>query len=393
MASRENLGFEWNRIWRSGWIRSKRVRAIRRKIVTFANWGIIQKYIIALFSLVVATLVRMMVDPIVGEMHPFVTYIFATIFCAWYCGLGPSIMTMVLGFLLAGYFFASPRGSVAMHGVDVQVGLVLYVFLSISSIWFSELMHRANRRAEATSKQLLLHQAELEHEVLLRKSAEEETVALLRRSVHLQEDERLRISRELHDQCGQDLVALQLGIQRAVQRLRNNRPSECEAVLKEVNQTLEGLGRELHTLAFELRPPSLDELGLKTAIESLLSLWSRRCGISVDFECRNWDTYRIRPEVSVTLYRVLQEGLNNVAKHSGSRDVSVILEMQEHQIVLILEDYGSGMKWGEDGIPTAIETYGLGIHGMEERMKAIGGSLEIESTIDQGTTIFARVSI
>lgn len=349
-------------------------------------------YLVAVASIVVATAVRLLIDPIVGEMHPFVTYIFAIIFCAWYCGLGPAILSMFLGFLAAAYFFANPRGSVAVYGADLQVGLVLYIVLSISSIVFSELMHRANRRAESTAQELMAKQVALEHEVRLRCLAENEKVALLRRVVSLQEEEKLRISRELHDQCGQDLVALQIGIQIAINKSHEGKSTECENVLRESTDTLDKLSRELHSLAFELRPPSLDDLGLRTTIESFLQLWSKRTHIQADFECRNWNKARISRDTSLVLYRVLQESLNNVAKHSNSSHVSVILEMQRDQVVEIIEDRGRGFDSTNESRDRATGR-GLGIHGMMERLATVGGSLEIESAQGTGTTVFARVPV
>jgi K+-sensing histidine kinase KdpD len=113
-----------------------------RKLKRWNRWySAIGKYLVALVSILVATLVRMLVDPIVGELHPFVTYIFAILFCAWYGGLGPAILSLILGFSAAAYFFASPRAFIALHGTDVQFGLVLYIILSISSIVFSKQMH------------------------------------------------------------------------------------------------------------------------------------------------------------------------------------------------------------------------------------------------------------
>ena len=130
-------------------------------------------------------------------------------------------------------------------------------------------------------------QMNLEQEILLRQTAEEERISLLRRFVSLQEEERRHISRELHDHCGQEIIALQLGMKRAVNIIETENQKEANACFQEVNEILSRLSGEIHDLAFDLRPPSLDELGLHTAICSLLELWSERVGITVDFECRN----------------------------------------------------------------------------------------------------------
>ena len=333
----------------------------------------------------------MLVDPIVGDRHPFVTYVLAIVFTSWCCGLWPAVLALVFGFLAAAYFFATPRGSIAISGLDMQVGLALYIIVGFSSILFSELMHMANRRAESIANQLQRKQTDLELEIQRRRSAEEAQVVLLRRFVSLQEEERRHISRELHDHCGQEIIALQLGMKRALDIIKVENEEEANDCFQGVNEILDRLARDIHDLAFDLRPPSLDELGLRTAIGSFLELWSDRVGITVDFECRNWSEKSLTLETSLTLYRVLQEALNNVAKHSGSRHVSIVLELQREWAVEIVEDQGIGFE--VDAAQDSTVRPPLGLLGMKERLTSVGGSLEIESAANKGTTLFARVPI
>ncbi len=350
------------------------------------------KYGIALVAIVVATWMRMLIDPIVGDRHPFVTYIMAIIFTAWYCGLWPAVLALVFGFLSAAYFFATPRGSIAIYGLDMQVGCAIYVAVGFSSILFSEQMRLAKTRAVSIANQLKLQQIDLELEIQRRRTAEGDRITLLRRFVTLQEEERRHISRELHDHCGQEIVALQLGMERALNAVKMESRAELTESFHEVQELLNRLSGEIHDLAFDLRPPSLDELGLNTAIGSFLERWSHRFQITVDFECRNWDESRLSSEASLSLYRVLQEALTNVAKHSGSRHVSVVLEIQKDVAVEIVEDQGIGF---EIDVSTQSETVRqpLGLLGMKERLASVGGSLEIESALSKGTTLFARVPI
>lgn len=334
----------------------------------------------------------MLVDPIVGDRHPFVTYILAIIFTSWCCGLWPAVFALVFGFLAAAYFFATPRGSIAISGLDMQVGLALYIVVGFSSILFSELMQLANRRTESIANQLKNKQIDLELEIQRRCKAEEERITLLRRFVSLQEEERRHISRELHDHCGQEIIALQLGMKRAVDIVKIEDQREANACFREVNEILDRLSGEIHDLAFDLRPPSLDELGLHTAIGSFVEVWSQRVQISVDFECRNWEENRLSSEVSLTLYRVLQEALTNVAKHSESRHVSIVLELQRDFAVEIVEDQGIGFEVDATADNSTIRQP-LGLLGMKERLASVGGTLEIESAAGKGTTLFARVPI
>ncbi len=274
----------------------------------------------------------MLADPIVGASQPFITYVLAIIFISWFCGLWPA------------------------------------------------------------AYQLRKKQLDLELEIQRRRSAEEERSTLLRRFVHLQEEERRHISQELHDQCGQEIIALQLGMKRALDIAKIENQNEVNTCFQEVNEILDRLSQVIHDLAFDLRPPSLDELGLRTAIGSFLELWRQRVKITVDFECRNWDEQRLVSETSLTLYRVLQESLNNVAKHSGSRHVSIVLEMQRDSAVEIVEDQGIGFEVDALAENSTVRQP-LGILGMKERLASVGGSLEIESAAGKGTTLFARVPI
>lgn len=351
------------------------------------------RYLVAVVSVAFATLVRMSIDPLVGDLHPFVMYFFSIFFTVWFCGLGPSILVLILGFFSAAYFFASPRWSVLVQGVDVQVGMVLYVFIGASCIVFSELTKAANRRAIQTADQLMVERANLEKEMELRLEADRERDALLRRIVDLQEEERRRLARELHDQCGQDIIALQLSLQLASQHVEANRTLDSKRSLLELRDSLENLSRAVHSIAFELRPPILDDLGLSTACESLLNTWSGRTGVRVDFECRNWERERVHADVSLALYRVVQEALNNIAKHANSDRVGVVLEIHDSTAIVIVEDHGMGINLEEYQKEEPKFRHRLGIRGMEERLAAVGGKLYIESESGVGTTILGRVPL
>ncbi|MDB5390180.1 MAG: nreB [Planctomycetaceae bacterium] len=345
-------------------------------------------YLIALGCVVAASVVRIWLDPLFGEKFPYVTYMFAIIFVAWYGGLGPSLLTMTLGFLSAFYFFASPRGSFKVQGVDGQVGAVLYIVTSLSSILFSELMRAAERRAKSTALELQTQRLKLESEVLERKTAQDAYVSLLRRIVSVQEDERRRISRELHDQCGQDLTALHLELKMLENALKQG--LSYEARLQSMRHLLEQVTNEIHRLAVKVRPSSLDDLGLTMAVTNHLQAWMSLTGVTVDYECRGWNDVRVQEDVETALFRVLQEALTNVARHADARSVNVVLYRDASNIGLIVEDQGHGFDFEFDVSDRQAPQH-LGLLGMRERMLAIGGSLEIESAVQSGTTIYARV--
>lgn len=348
------------------------------------------QYLMATACVIVASIVRVCLDPLFGEKFPYITYMFAIIFVAWYGGLGPSLLTMTTGFLSAFYFFASPRESFKVYGLDGQVGAVLYIATSLSSILFTELMRAAERRARSTTLELEKQRLKLETEVQERKAAQEAYVSLLRRIVHVQEEERRRISRELHDQCGQDLTALHLEVKMLENALRQG--LDCSERLQMLRHLLDQVAHEIHNLAVKLRPSTLDDLGLTMAVSNHLRTWMELTGIAVDFECRSWNDSRVREEVETALFRILQEAMTNVARHSGARSVSVVLYRDEMNIGLIVEDQGRGFNLEIDKFGGAA-AQNLGILGMRERMMSIGGSLEVESGLESGTTVYARVPL
>ena len=347
-------------------------------------------YILAVASTIAAILVRAALDPLLGEEYPYITFMFAIIFTAWYGGVGPSMLALVLGFLSAAFFFVYPRGSVEVYGLDSQVGIVLYVTVGVSSILFSESMHAANRRANATSLELLKRQEDLKHEIEERRQAQQSHIELLRRMVRVQEEERSRISRELHDQCGQDLTAMRL----ALKFLEESTTVDANAArqFKNLRDLMDQVATETHHIAMELRPPALDELGLQMAVDGYVNSWSSRTGIPVDFECQGMNETRSNADVETALYRILQEALTNVARHAEAKRVSVILERTDVGVMVIVEDQGRGFDVKTLSSGADMRQH-LGVLGMQERIEAVGGTLEIESVIGTGTTVFARVPL
>ena len=221
-------------------------------------------------------------------------------------------------------------------------------------------------------------------EVRQRVEAEDARREALRQLVTAEEVERRRISRELHDTLGQRVTGLLLGL-----RALRSDPGDAARVTD--LERLAGLvAHDMHHLAVELRPPALDNLGLVPAARSHLDEWSRRFGVACDFHAGGMDGARLPAEVETTIYRVLQEGLNNVAKHAGATRVGVVLERRGGSLQMILEDDGRGFPVDEAGAAPR-PTHRLGLLGMRERVGLVGGELEIESRPGSGTTLFVRL--
>jgi PAS domain S-box-containing protein len=216
-----------------------------------------------------------------------------------------------------------------------------------------------------------------------RSETERARTELLARLVFAQEDERRRIAREMHDQFGEQLTALA----RRIALLKESCASHPDT--REHADALEAiahrLDRDVDHLVWELRPTALDDLGLRAALTNYVQDWSKRVGISAHLHTSGlWDN-RLPSEAETTLYRIAQEALTNVAKHSHAGTVEVILERRADHVVLIVEDDGVGFEPG-------CGTQGFGLVGMQERAALVGANLQIESAVGQGTTILVRMA-
>jgi signal transduction histidine kinase len=204
---------------------------------------------------------------------------------------------------------------------------------------------------------------------------------LLERVILAQEDERKRISRELHDETGQALTALMVGL-RAVRDHCPDPAIRARATeLRELaSQTLD----EVHNLALELRPSVLDDLGLVAALDHYVADYSQRYEIQVDFAVSGIEPNRLPAPIEIALYRIIQESLTNVGRHAEATTASVLIEVRNSRVITIIEDNGRGFDPSKnEGTRTK-----LGLYGMQERVKLLGGSFTIESTAGSGTSIF-----
>lgn len=241
------------------------------------------------------------------------------------------------------------------------------------------------RTAELAQSNKVLHV-----EIAERKRAEAARRQLLQRLVTAQEEERRRLSRELHDQLGQHLTALMLGLQSLKQP--DGAPAAAGACVDRLQELTDQLMQEVHRLARELRPAALDDLGLPAALRRHAEAWSRYSGVSVDFHSREFDAGRLPAPIETTIYRVVQEALTNILRHAQAQRVSVLLERRGEHVLAIVEDDGRGFD--AEAVMAAPDAQSrLGLMGMQERVALVGGSLEIESRRGGGTTVFVRIPL
>jgi two-component system, chemotaxis family, CheB/CheR fusion protein len=257
-----------------------------------------------------------------------------------------------------------------------------------------EAEHELRRTGEELELRVLARTTELNAannalrtQIAERIAAELARQEMTRQLVTAQEEERGRISRELHDEVGQHLTALTLGLN-ALRAGTAENPAELLKTLQSITETL---GKEIHDLAIELRPTALDDLGLLRTLTNYFEEWSKRTKIPVDFHHSDWPHERLPAHIETTLYRVICEALNNVLKHARASRVSIIMEQRGGQAVAIVEDDGAGFD--SQSAQNSPSRKALGLVGMKERTALVDGELKIESRPGGGTTVFLRVPL
>jgi signal transduction histidine kinase len=207
--------------------------------------------------------------------------------------------------------------------------------------------------------------------------------------IRAQENERSRIARELHDEFGQAIVAIRTEMEMAMaEGLELDSPLGRR--VQHIKEMLEKTGREIQRLAYDLRPTVLNDFGLIPALSSLAQDFTRHTGINVKFNlCGNNNP--IPSEIELTLYRIAQEALTNVAKHSFATQVQLTLWRLKISIELVIEDNGIGFN--TDVRDNSGKSTGMGLLGMKERLRLFGGKLTIDSSPGRGTELHAHITV
>jgi signal transduction histidine kinase len=205
----------------------------------------------------------------------------------------------------------------------------------------------------------------------------------MRRVVEAQELERRRLARELHDETGQALTSILLGLKPLEEVLADH---PARAALTELREHVVSALQDVRRLAVELRPAVLDDFGLVPALERLTDAFAEQTDIRVDFHSAIGET-RLPTDVETTLYRVVQESLTNIVKHADAHRVSISLARREVGVAAVVEDDGGGFD------PRIVRDDGVGLLGMRERLALLDGRLEVESRPGAGTTVVAEVPL
>jgi signal transduction histidine kinase len=288
----------------------------------------------------------------------------------------------------------------AARGVSIpnESLLVIQVFLSVvavTSLLVSVAVSERNRHQETLQKakielqeRVLDRTRELEDRIAKQERAEQAVRGLSARLLHAQDQERRRIARELHDSTGQSLAALTMILSKLRKKASSVNP-ELSSELDESEQIARAVSDELRTTSYLLHPPLLDEMGLQAGLRWYIEGFQGRSNIKVSLNLPE-NLERLPTDLELMIFRVVQECLTNVHRHSESPSAIICLCNSSEKLTLEIRDQGKGMRADRLIAVTGPGTVGVGLRGMRERVKAFGGELEIISD-GQGTMVRATI--
>jgi signal transduction histidine kinase len=348
--------------------------------------SVVARYAIAVAAVLIAFLSSRAVNGHVAGYVPYIILFTAIAFSAWYCGVGASILAIALSLLGIWDLFITPAHSFSVPDTPQLIGLLIFVCASGVVIAMGEARRGHNEK-------LLRAQGELESRVKERTVELDEANQSLRgltaRLLQLQDDERRRIARELHDSVGQTLAALSMNL--AAVRTDIDRLAATAANLTDSESLVQEMSKEVRTISHLLHPPLLDEAGLASAVRWYVEGFSQRSKINVDLDLP--DKFgRLPRESETAIFRVVQECLTNIHRHSGSPTAKIVLRHSADHVFVEIADKGKGIPPEKRDEMDSVGMPGVGIRGMRERLRQLGGDLEIKSG-GTGTVVVVRLPL
>jgi signal transduction histidine kinase len=309
----------------------------------------------------------------------------ALVFSALYCGIGPSALATTFCVVSIHYWLGVPAGSLQPNSSAALANILIFV-IAIAIIVVMAEAHR--RRSEA----LRNSHKELDDQVRKRTDELNSVNGRLRhltsRLLHLQDEERRRFARELHDSVGQTLAAL--GMNLSIVQKEIARVTKTAKTLADSETLVQDMSKEIRTISHLLHPPLLDEAGLVSALHWYVEGFAQRSNIKVELDIPE-HFGRLAQELETAVFRVVQECLTNIHRHSGSPIARIRVARSSHEVLVEVSDSGKGIpKEKQDEL--AVGAPGVGIAGMRERLRQLGGSLEINSDAN-GTIVSVHLPL
>jgi signal transduction histidine kinase len=368
-----------NSLWQEG----HRLQVLRQNF---------SRYTIALGFAVLAVFSGKLLAPVLGNENPYHTVWLAVMFPAFYCGIGPAIVTVFVSAVGVWYWLLPPYASFKAGTSTEVFGMVGFLVFSAVIVALGGYTRRIVIRRERAEEALKKSHEELEKRVRQRTAALEEKTAALERSQNtarslsgriltLQDEERRRMARGLHDSLGQYLTALKMNLDRFA-----SEQAKQAVIASESSDMVEKCLAETRTISHLLHPPLLDECGFASAAAVYIEGFSRRSGIGVEFDAPS-EVIRLHPELELTLFRTVQEALTNVHKHASATAAIVSLKVDGKDVHLEISDNGRGIPQERlKHLLYGATEVGVGLAGMRERVRQLNGSFEIRSN-GKGTVV------
>jgi signal transduction histidine kinase len=355
----------------------------------------LRRYSLAILAAGFALLLRHLLAPFLGQNNPYHTVWAAVVFSVWYCGLGPAIVTTLAGMVGVWFWFLPPPHSFALEDPKTAIsGMVGFLFFSALIIALGESNRRALAKLKFAERQLTKAQEELERKVEKRTAdlnlANESLRELSSRLQQMRDEERRRIARELHDSVGQMLAALSMNIS-VVQPQADKLDAAGARALSENVALIDQISREIRTISHLLHPPLLDAAGLASALRWYVDGFSERSKIKVEVEIPT-RFGRLPDEMEIAIFRMVQECLTNIHRHSGGASAAIRVHQEDHRILVEVQDHGKGIPLDKQLELSSSGRTGVGFRGMRERLRQLGGALEIRSD-NTGTIVSAALPL
>jgi signal transduction histidine kinase len=347
-----------------------------------------RRYAFALAATLFALLIATAIAPLAGGQVVYLVLPAAVAFSAAYCGLAPAVIAIVVALVGIRYWFISPSHSLSIPDGTQFIAILAFVLASSIILVIAE---NNRRNAEA------LRQSLEDVEERLRERTGELDIAnqglgdLTARLLQLQDDERRRIARELHDSAGQSLTALALNLSNLgteIERFTKSAKTVSDSVV-----LVNDMSRDIRTISYLLHPPLLDEAGLASALRWYIRGFTERSGIKVDLELPE-DFDRLPRDMETAIFRLVQECLTNIHRHSESPTAAIRINHSNGEVRIEVQDQGKGIPPDKKLELLSAGTPGVGIRGMRERLRQLGGAMEINSDGNgSGTQVVVRLPV
>jgi signal transduction histidine kinase len=335
------------------------------------------RYGLAVVAGGVALALRFLLTPLLGSENPYHTVWLGVVFCAWFCGVGPSIVATLLMVAGVWYWFIPDYHSFALASASEIFGLAGFLLFASVIITIGERARRTQAKLNAAHDEMEMavkeRTAELAH-------ANEKLRELTSSLMHLQDEERRRFARNLHDSVGQLLAVIGMNLSSFE---NENLTPNAARLLGESQELVQEISTQIRTISHLLHPPLLDEAGLGAALRIYVDGFSQRSKVGTSLDVPE-DLPRLSRDLEISIFRIVQECLTNIHKHAGAKSVAISIHHSPNAVLLSVVDDGKGMPDGH--------VSGVGLRGMEERVRQLQGRFQMTSS-SQGTTVTVRMPV